>query len=121
MLNFKYLPLFGFVLGLAVFGCGCGYTLKNQELSAESVVQATYTSIQDHIILPKCSQCHGGGGEDSFSSHHALLETVRVGDPEKSHLYTVVSDGSMPPLAPMLSDDEILAIYLWIKNGAKND
>ncbi|MGK5089730.1 cytochrome c [Bdellovibrionota bacterium FG-2] len=122
MLNLKDLFLLSGVFALVVPGLGCGYRPRNTELSPGGAAQPTYSWIQQNIILPKCSQCHGGsGGEDSLSTHEALADSVRVGNPEKSEFYKEVSSGAMPPLSPMLSDDEILAIYLWIKNGALND
>ena len=66
--------------------------------------------------------CHQpGGGTHDFSSYSGVMLQVNPGSPGGSTFYKVLEAGTMPVDRPMLSDDEILAVYQWIQNGAQND
>jgi hypothetical protein len=99
----------------------CSYDRKAEVYSANSAVTPHFSSINANIIQPKCMPCHADRRGSNFSSHSGVLERVTAGDPTRSRFYTSVEDGSMPIDRPMLSDDELLAIYQWIRNGAPND
>lgn len=111
------------LLSLFVGGTvGCGYHRKNETYSQLATVGPHYSSIAANIVGPKCLPCHApDGGAPDFTSYTGVMSKVRIGDPENSDFYTVVEAGDMPIGRPMLSDDEILAIYQWIRNGAPND
>jgi hypothetical protein len=113
-------PALGFVLGIA-FLASCSYDQKSQEYSATVQVTPHFSSINALIIQPKCMPCHAGRRGSDFTTYEGVLNRVVAGDPAASRFYTDVRDGKMPIYQPMLSDDELLAIYQWIQNGAKND
>ncbi|MBS1963577.1 MAG: cytochrome c [Bdellovibrionales bacterium] len=113
------------ILSLTAFSAlvaGCGYTRKNENYSQLATVGPHYSSIAANIVAPKCYPCHApGGGAPDFTSYAGVRDQVLPGDPGGSGFYTEVEAGDMPIGRPMLSDDEILAIYQWIRNGAPND
>ena len=100
---------------------GCSYDQKAQVYSSTASVTPHFSSINSNIIQPKCMPCHAGRRGSDFSSYNGVLNRVKIGNPDGSRLYTDVRDGSMPINKPQLTDDEILAIYQWIQNGAPND
>jgi mono/diheme cytochrome c family protein len=108
----------------AILLCGCSYDRKSEEYSALATVMPTYSSINAQIIQPKCMTCHGPGGEAEnidFTTYAGVYRNVKPGKAESSRIYNEVESGDMPQYRPQLSDDEILAIYQWIQNGAPND
>ena len=90
-------------------------------------ISSTYKSIFEQILAPKCVECHSGStaphGID-LSSYKNIMENslfpplvVRY-KPEVSSLYEAVESGQMPKGDEKLSDEELKAIYDWIKTGA---
>ena len=110
-------------LALVLIFSGCGrYERKSETYSATATVSEHFSSIYTRIIAPKCLQCHGTSGEEPhLTSYSGVVSEVRPGDPTRSELYKEVERGKMPIGQPMLNDDELLALYLWIRNGAAND
>lgn len=101
---------------------GCFYRWKDPSYSSAATATPHFSSINSLIIQPKCLPCHdGSANEINFSTYSGVLEKISPNAPDSSDLYKQVSSGSMPEDLPMLSDDEILAIYQWIQNGAPND
>ena len=100
----------------------CYYHRKNETFSSVASVAPHFSSINSGIIQPKCMPCHDSSmkGRD-FSSYAGVLKLTTPYAPGSSSFYTQIEAGTMPVDRPMLSDDEILAIYEWIKNGALND
>jgi hypothetical protein len=102
---------------------------ENGDPAARSVeLRATYASIRENIIVPKCLRCHTGPSsphginlENYKTTVHSHLfpPLVEPGYPEKSSFYTACESGDMPDEAPKLSDAELRAIFDWIKDGAK--
>jgi hypothetical protein len=124
MLNKRLLTVVGSSLALLLPPAlpGCGYSRKNESYSTEAAVEPKFASIASRIIVPKCLPCHShDGGAPDLASYSAVARRVRAGNPERSEFYTSVESGSMPVDRPMLSDDELLAIFQWIRNGAAND
>jgi mono/diheme cytochrome c family protein len=97
-------------------------------------VQPTFSSLETNVFTPKCVQCHGSSNpsagvdlssyaaiQNAASTHgHAIIEP---GNPDASHLYMFVADGSMPPdnSAPKVTADELAALRAWIQAGAQNN
>ena len=83
----------------------------------------TYQQIHSQLLVPKCLSCHGSvapsGGID-FSSYAKLMEsnTVVAYDFERSLLYTVLNNGSMPVGGPSISATALAGIKSWINAGA---
>lgn len=101
---------------------GCGYHVKSEQYSQLATVTPHFSSINAGVIQTQCMPCHSpSGGAPDFSTYASVLRRVKPGNAESSSLYTSVSSGSMPQERPQLSDDDILAIYQWIQNGAPND
>ena len=80
------------------------------------------------IFQARCVRCHQAGiekGDFSLSTADGVADSgyVVAGDPEASHLLTVlVPDGDQPPLMPKegppLTDDEVATLRGWIGSGA---
>lgn len=91
---------------------------------------ATYASIREKILVPKCIDCHSGPNSPhglDLSSYSKVLDQshfpplVVPGKPEQSSLYSSVSSGKMPKNSASLSSEELDAISTWIKNGAREN
>lgn len=96
----------------------------------EEPIQATFDSINKHILQVSCKDCHNPGGSgkriplDKDSLLNSPLELVLPGNPDESGLVIAVErldDKSMPPkkngYSP-LSDEEKQTIRSWIQKGA---
>ena len=116
-----YLPM---VAAMLTFGSltNCYYHRKNETYSSAATVTPHFSSINAEIIQPKCMPCHNSSMEKTdFSTYAGVLRHAIPHSPSSSAFYNQVEAGSMPIDRAMLSDDEILAIYQWIQNGAPND
>ncbi len=82
------------------------------------------------LIIANCamSGCHNSTGGELFPlmtyNDIASSDLVTPGNAKSSRLYTAINgtggDNSMPP-AGQLGNDDVLMIYLWIEQGAKNN
>jgi hypothetical protein len=119
------------LVGIVTAGCGenkGGENPTQQNPSPRSSdVQATFSSIHDNILQPKCVGCHKGANAahgldlttyEKLMAGHRHGKVVVPGNPLRSELYEVVAEGKMPKNAPDLSHQEIQAIFDWIKSGA---
>ena len=107
---------------ITVVVASCGYHPKNQNYSQFATVTPHFSSISAGIITPKCLPCHSStGGAPDFSDYKGVFKRLKAGSADSSSFYTAITSGSMPVDRPMLSDDEILAVYQWIEAGAQND
>lgn len=82
--------------------------------------QATYTWINNNILIPKCLACHGSSVASAgvrFNTYTNTKREVVNGNPGASPLFTETDSGSMPTTGK-LSDTEINAIRDWILAGA---
>jgi OmcA/MtrC family decaheme c-type cytochrome len=111
-------------------------------------VDATFTSISEKILVPRCASaaCHGGTSPPNFprldagASHDAIVQVasqqasglslVEPFLPEQSYLLLKLrGDGgtvggiatTMPLADAALDPSEISAVEAWIANGAQND
>lgn len=114
------------ILGVFSILTACGYRdFKNDDFSenAGELKTATFSVINRMIIQPKCVSCHvhAEGSEESLHNYNAVREFVTPGNPSRSKLLREVKTGEMPILMPALTDDEVLAIDHWIRNGSLND
>jgi hypothetical protein len=93
----------------------------------------SYSKQVQPVLVANCtmSGCHstatGGYGEEAFSlmTYSDLIQKNMIvpGNAKSSRLYTAINgtgENSMPPNGA-LSNDDILLIYLWIEQGAKNN
>jgi uncharacterized membrane protein len=84
---------------------------------------ATFTSISQNILFPKCLSCHNATlARDGYSvaTYQATMKRVVAGNASSSGLYqSVLSD--MPQGLPSLTNAEKAAIQNWINNGALNN
>ena len=83
-----------------------------------------FTVLKAKVFQPKCIQCHEGmnaKGQVDLTNYEALMNrdppVILPFNPEESGLFQVIKMGAMPPSGP-LSEDEISAVYDWIKKGA---
>lgn len=102
---------------------------------SEVELRPTYLSIYENILKAssargKCLACHAG----PKPAHHLDLSTyekivknnhlpplIVPGKPEKSALYQSCADGKMPKGGPKLTEQELNALYDWIKEGASDE
>jgi len=90
---------------------------------------ATFSFVNNKIIIPKCLNCHkprdqgGFGLEDDYTSYELTISTGSVvpGDSAASAMYNEVLNGKMPPSGASLSEDEVELIRAWIDAGALNN
>lgn len=85
-----------------------------------------YASAVKPIIESSCaarSDCHGGNASypPNLTTHAAVLEWVRPGQPKNSKIVNYITSGYMPLGGPELSDCEKAKITEWVNQGAKND
>ncbi len=95
----------------------CGSREVKGGLSQNEAFPATFTSIRDRIILPKCASCH----EEMMSYKELTSKYVVAGQPAESEFYTEVEGDGMPLYSDKLLDEEKLAIKTWIEKGAPLD
>ncbi len=103
-------------------------------------VDPTYTSLNKNVFVPFCVKCHQphpdknkgpAGGLDLTTYDKAIASRAEDDDsqiivpskPEDSSFYDVMKKNQMPKpkTAARLSSNVAEAIFIWIKNGAKND
>lgn len=89
-------------------------------------LSATYTSIANRILQPKCVSCHGptrAAGGYRYDTYAATQRSVKARLPLESKLYKETQNGSMPtgPGTTDLSSVELTVIYDWIAAGALNN
>ncbi len=94
--------------------------------------EVSFSSDIQVIIAGNCTQsgCHNAQGDAEFplTTYDEIISEgeIKAGDARGSKFYQVISNHTfenlMPPAPlPMLSDDQIKLIYLWIEQGAKNN
>lgn len=83
-------------------------------------VKPTYSWLRRNVFY-LCDYCHVSVPGVNFMRHADALKQVVPGQPEASKLYQMVFTHRMPPGRGGLHRDEIVAIYEWIKQGAKDD
>ncbi len=90
-------------------------------------LKATYASIRELVLVPKCLNCHGVGGKAyakvPFENYEQLMKgnTIRKGDPENSTFYSQMELGKMPTKKSGLakvSPADLQIISQWISIGA---
>ena len=119
------IPVFSVVLLFPFLNCNRFQVSKIDEssIAAGAPSLTTYQQINSQLLVPKCLSCHSGaassGGID-FSSYSKLMEsnTVIAYDFERSLLYTVLANGSMPVGGPAASPGTLAGIKAWISAGA---
>lgn len=81
------------------------------------------TGIQS-IIKANCGNCHNNNIKPNLVTFNDIKSLVTPGNPEGSKLWEVINTNdlnkAMPPVttAKIVSTEEKIAIYNWIKNGA---
>jgi len=110
-----------FILG----SCGSPEHIPSSTLN--SVTQQkddSFALISTNILQPKCASCHSGtkpAGEIDLSTYASVMAAkgvVVAGDPTHSSIYSEVKTGDMPDSGPVLSANEVQAIFDWIAAGA---
>jgi hypothetical protein len=106
-------------------------TACKHKTSFGSLNEVSYSHDISPIISSNCafSGCHGATGKTTFdlTTYQGLLRGgVEAGSPEKSKVYTSLksySEEDRMPRKPynQLSEDQIIRIYVWIGQGAKNN
>ena len=89
----------------------------------EPIVDPTFQSIYNNILVPKCVKCHSPTGirpQEDYTSYARTRQTGRVvaGNANASRLYRSCEEGSMPDDIPPLNSQQLGALRDWINNGA---
>lgn len=106
--------LFGLAT-LCFIGCG----MNRSKLPTEINLTSSFSSINQNILSPICSNCHG----TRVTNYMGLLNSgwVEPGSPGNSRLYQAVESQRMPKGGAPLNDAQLSAIYEWIQSGARNN
>jgi uncharacterized membrane protein len=85
---------------------------------------ATFTYIRANI-LNKCVGCHNASSATAgyaFDTYTGTKRAVNLTTPNRSLLYTITQQGTMPPRpAVALTSDQTNLILSWIEKGALNN
>lgn len=113
---------------------GAPESIPDEPMHPPIQLTASYQSIRQGIIEPKCMACHSSGGPAAkvpFEKYSDFLnsprEIVVPGNSDESGIVIAVERDDvkrMPPAetgASKLSDHEIKIMREWIQNGAKED
>lgn len=111
------------VWGILVCVISCSEKPKDSSPQVAKM-EPTYAAIQAQIIKVQCLDCHTGVSSSSridLSTYESLLtnEIVVPGSPDASKFYSAIHSGSMPKGFARLPDNQIQAVFDWIKNGAE--
>ncbi len=102
----------------------------NQDPPLPDSLEARWASIEKHILIPKCLQCHGAGSflplasrQDFFDQRDELLNDFQ--DVEESKLIRRLESNSnpMPPSwsgLEKLTTEEINIVIQWVEQGLPN-
>ena len=91
--------------------------------SAPAEKEISFTNDVLPIFQEFSGACHGSSGGLSLETYEGVMKVVIPGQPEGSRLWKRLNgiDGPIMPLGGKLSDDLLQVIYMWIKQGAKNN
>lgn len=89
-------------------------------------LEATFTSIHNLILVPKCASCHSPSGSrpaEDYTDYNTTIRTggIAKGNASGSELYKECSSGSMPQGSSRLSSEELTVLRDWINAGAQNN
>lgn len=92
----------------------------------EDEMNANRVSFQTTIaplIVKKCGNCHvrESRGDTSLASAADIAAHVFPGDSERSYLFEIVANNTMPPNRNKLTDEEKKTLKQWIEEGGQLD
>ena len=128
MKRFVFSPVLVAVLTMTVL---FSYSCKHDVVVPTSPIISFATDIQP-LFLSNCAQseCHASKGngheEEAFplTTYEEVMDHNRIvpQDPPGSKSYTAITSGKMPR-APYgsLTNQQVLKLYVWILQGAKNN
>ena len=86
---------------------------------------ATFKSLYDQVLVPKCIGCHGSTvAKDGvrYDTYSQTMKTVKLSNPSESKLYTSIKSGSMPRAPyPDVTNEELNKLLEWLILGAQNN
>lgn len=94
--------------------------------SIESAAESSDAQIVLAMVEARCVECHGASkqkGRLRLDTAEGIAGALTEGDPAQSELFRRISLPAddfdiMPPEGEILSDDEVLAVMRWIRDGA---
>lgn len=100
-----------------------GRQLGSLDDQSDPSVKATFSYIQQNILVPKCLSCHRPGGrrpQTDYSNYSTTISTGKVtaGDAQASQLYTQCFSQAMPLNGSVLNTSQLNALKDWINAGA---
>ncbi len=95
-------------------------------VSIESAAESSDAQIVLAMLEARCVDCHGASkqkGRLRLDTAEGIAGTLTQGDPAQSELFRRISLPAddfdiMPPEGEVLSDEEVLAVMRWIRDGA---
>ena len=123
MRKFKIASIITFLSCLLILFENCSMVGRPQGSGGSGDASLALQGLAMKVIQARCISCHNAqmpsGGVDYLTNQDALLyyRLVVPGEPELSYLYTLISDGEMPPPPDHLPASEVKAVYDWIKDG----
>ncbi len=114
--------LFSFFLLFSFQNCN-RFIVPVSTASSSSFSAASFEQINSKLLIPKCLACHGAvspsGGIDLSTYSKMMASNIVIPyDFERSLLYIVLSNGSMPSGGPQISSEDLIGIKNWISAGA---
>jgi hypothetical protein len=95
-------------------------TQREQEILDKPRIE--FADVQELALGDKCAKCHHAGGRHSDLSGYDVImaqpKLVVPGAPEKSELYLMLADGSMPFKGTPLDQATVRIVSRWIAEGA---
>ena len=112
-----------------------GFTSCKHEVVVPTSPEMSFKTDVQPVLVGNCTQsgCHGtggsvnGGGEErafALSTYAEVMSKGRIspGNPSGSSIYTSITAGRMPKSPyPFVPDQQVLKLYVWILQGAKDN
>jgi hypothetical protein len=104
-----------------------GNSCKHESVGIDTIAAVCFETEILPIFTSNCaiSGCHDGTGDNrlTLNDYSSIMKSISAGNPSKSDAYIAITNlwfNAMPPKGP-LSEQQRTLIYVWIKQGAKND
>ena len=123
-LFFLKLSCFNILIALSIFLVQCKHDA--QGLDSQPVVSFKTQILP--VFQGSCakSDCHNGSSHlFGLNSYSSIMNNISAGDPINSEAYTVMTSAWIQPMppkpAPPVPQESRTLIFLWIKQGAKDN
>lgn len=95
-------------------------------LGGSTELAATFQSISQNILTPKCVSCHKADGirpQERYTDYDATINTGKIvpGNAASSQMWIECNAGTMPMGGTKLTPQELTVLADWINDGALNN